>query len=90
MKADEFAIEMWALGRPENVRQLMHEFKALSYVTDEKLGVTRYLIGFDDDERVIFSDINPRVDYDGAMAGEKHYMAAADLRAAMAREAKPE
>ncbi len=83
MKCDEFAIDIWATGRPENVRLLMHEFKWLSSVTDTDLGVTRYLIGFTDDEKVIFSDINPRVDYEGAMAGEKHYLAAADLRAAV-------
>lgn len=63
----------WIASKPECVRKLIDEFPPFSVFALD--GVTWYLIGWTESDRLIVSRVDPHVDYETAMASREHICA---------------
>lgn len=70
----------WLKTRPAAVQALAREFKpGVPHIIN---GVTHWAIGYTEEDEVIFTDVDTRVDYEGAMKRKKY------IHAKCLREAK--
>lgn len=67
----------WIASRPESVQKLAKDFPLGTRAGME--GKTFYLIGYTEEDMLIFSEINPREDFDGAQEN-KVYVCAEHFR----------
>jgi hypothetical protein len=74
----------WLASRPESVRAIALEFP-LGLAVRVDGGPLLYLIGYTEDEKVIFSPVNPGANYAGALE-DKVYLCASHLREAALKE----
>lgn len=77
MESDLPTFEDWLKTRPLCVQKLAKEFGLGTRVTYNN--VFYYILGYCEDDRLIFSSIDPAVDYDAAME-RKIYVCADHLR----------
>jgi len=73
----EYEHAEWLATRPACVQKLAAEFPAGSVLKHN--GETLYLLGYCEDDLLIFSSINPAADYDGAKKAPR-YICASCLR----------
>jgi hypothetical protein len=68
--ARERAWEEWIASRPECVQRLAREFPV--GITLAIHGSRYYLLGYNESDMLLVSKINPREDYDGALAATEY------------------
>ncbi len=74
---DQNGWDAWVRSRPECVQKLIEEFPIASILRVD--GELFYLIGWNEDDSLIISPVDPAEDYDGAIA-VKEYLCAKHLR----------
>lgn len=73
------ALERWLATRPESVRKLAAEFPLGTTFLIK--GERFYLLGYNENDMIIISKINPHEEYDEALAN-KEYVCAEHVRTA--------